>query len=95
MMLDIKLNADSVEFKVRVIPRASRTEIVGAIEGALKVRLKAPPVDGAANEELIKFLAKALRVSKTNIEIITGQTSKIKRLRVAGATVADLESIVG
>ena len=94
-MLDIKLNADSVEFKVRVIPRASRTEIVGAIEGALKVRLKAPPVDGAANEELIKFLAKALRVSKTNIEIITGQTSKIKRLRVAGATVADLESIVG
>ncbi len=95
MMLDIKVNADSVEFKVRVIPRASRTEIVGLIEGALKVRLKAPPVDGAANEELVKFLSKKLGVAKGNVEIIAGQTSKIKRLRASGVVSADLENIVG
>ncbi len=95
MMLDIKVNVDSVEFKVRVIPRASRTEIVGLIEGALKVRLKAPPVDGAANEELVKFLSKKLGVAKGNVEIIAGQTSKIKRLRASGVVSADLENIVG
>ncbi|MBV6496635.1 MAG: hypothetical protein JFAIHJKO_01762 [Pyrinomonadaceae bacterium] len=95
MMLDIKVNADSVEFKVRVIPRASRTEIVGLIEGALKVRLKAPPVGGAANEELVKFLSKKLGVAKGNVEIIAGQTSKIKRLRASGVVSADLENIVG
>ncbi|MEZ5421465.1 MAG: DUF167 domain-containing protein [Pyrinomonadaceae bacterium] len=95
MMLDIKVNVDSVEFKVRVIPRASRTEIVGLIEGALKVRLKAPPVDGAANEELVKFLSKKLGIAKGNVEIISGQTSKIKRLRATGVVSADLEDIVG
>ena len=93
-MLDIRTTADGVEFKVRVIPRASKTEVVGSIEGMLKVRLKAPPVDGAANEELIKFLAKVLGVSKGNIEIISGQTSRTKRLRVAGITAAELEKAV-
>jgi len=94
-MLDVKVSEDSIEFKVRVIPRASRTEIVGLIEGALKVRLKAPPVDGAANEELVKFLSKKLGVSKGSVEIVAGQTSKTKRLRVVGVTAADLENIIG
>lgn len=93
-MLDIRTTADGVEFKVRVIPRASKTEVVGSIDGMLKVRLKAPPVDGAANEELIKSLAKVLGVSKGNIEIISGQTSRTKRLRVAGITAAELEKAV-
>jgi len=93
-MLDIEINPDAVEFKVRVIPRASRTEVVGVIDGILKIRLKAPPVDGAANEELIKFLAKVLGVSKSDVEIIAGQTARTKRLRVAGATAADVENIV-
>ncbi|MEZ5424566.1 MAG: DUF167 domain-containing protein [Pyrinomonadaceae bacterium] len=94
-MLDVKVSADSIEFKVRVIPRASRTEIAGLIEGSLKVRLKAPPVDGAANEELVKFLSKKLGVSKGSVEIVAGQTSKTKRLRVVGVTAADLENIIG
>lgn len=93
-MLDIRTTADGVEFKVCVIPRASKTEVVGSIDGMLKVRLKTPPVDGAANEELIKFLAKVLGVSKGNIEIISGQTSRTKRLRVAGITAAELEKAV-
>lgn len=73
-------------FAVKVVPRASRSEIVGEIDGALKIRLASPPVDGAANAELIKLLAKQFRVSKAEIEIISGLTSKIKRVRIDGLT---------
>jgi len=70
---------------IRVIPRASKTQIVGMHDGALKVRIAAPPVDGAANAELVKLLAKAFGVSKSSIEIISGETSKTKRIRITGA----------
>ena len=69
---------------VRVIPRSSSTEVVGEHEGALKIKLKSPPVDGAANEELIRFLSKNLDVRKADIEIVSGQTSRTKRVRVKG-----------
>jgi uncharacterized protein len=65
-----------------VIPRASRSEIVGMHAGILKVRLTSPPVDGAANDELVKLLAKTFDISKQDIEIVTGQTSKSKRIRL-------------
>lgn len=68
---------------VRVIPRASRSEVVGLHDGALKVRIASPPVDGAANAELIKVLAKHFGVSKSEIDIIGGQTSKNKRIKIA------------
>jgi uncharacterized protein (TIGR00251 family) len=73
-------------FTVRVVPRASRSEIIGEHDGALKVRLAAPPVDGAANEELIKLLAKAFNVSKSSVEIISGETSKTKQIKIENAT---------
>jgi uncharacterized protein (TIGR00251 family) len=57
----------SVTIDVRVIPRASRSEVVGLHDGALKVRLAAPPVDGAANAELIKLLAKKFGVAKSEV----------------------------
>jgi len=79
---------------VRVIPRASRTEIVGWLEGVLKVRIAAPPVDGAANAELIKLMAKAFVVSRSSVEIVSGETSKLKRLRIRGASQADLERVL-
>ena len=63
-------------FTVRVVPRASKSEIVGEHDGALKVRIASPPVDGAANEELIKFLSKTFGVAKSAVEILSGQTSK-------------------
>jgi uncharacterized protein len=72
----------SVVLEVRVVPRASRSEVVGMQGGVLKVRLTSPPVDGAANEELIKLMAKTLDVPKRDIEIITGLTSKTKRIRI-------------
>ena len=71
-------------FKVRVVPRASRSEIIGEHDGALRVRIAAAPVDGAANEELVKFLARALKVPRRAVVVIGGQTSRIKSIAVSG-----------
>jgi len=71
-------------FKVRVVPRASRSEIVGEHDGVLRVRIAAPPVDGAANEELVRLLARAFEVSRSDVEISGGQASKLKQIRVNG-----------
>ncbi len=68
---------------VRVIPNASRTEIVGWMaDGGLKIKLAAPPVDGKANQELVSFLAKTLGAPKSEIEITNGLTSKKKTIRL-------------
>ena len=73
-----------IRFTVRVQPRASRTEIVGAHGDALKVRLSSPPVDGAANEELVAMLAKALGVGRGAIAIVTGTSARSKVVEVEG-----------
>jgi uncharacterized protein (TIGR00251 family) len=70
------------EITVRVTPRSSKSEVVGTVDGVLKVRLKAPPVDGAANEELVKVLAMEFGVPRSNIEIVSGHTSRTKRVRI-------------
>ena len=77
-------------FEVRVAPRASRSAVAGEHGGALKVRVAAPPVEGAANEELTRFLAKALGVAAREVEIMSGHASKSKRVRVRGVRAADL-----
>ena len=82
-------------FTIRVVPRASKSEIVGEVEGSLKIRISSPPVDGAANEEVVKVLAKAFGVSKSNVTIVSGETSKTKRVRVIGATPEQLRQLVG
>jgi uncharacterized protein len=69
---------------IRVIPRAGRSGIAGLRDGALLVRLAAAPVDGAANAELIDVLARALDVPKRAIEIVSGERSRAKRVRIAG-----------
>lgn len=68
---------------MRVVPRASKSEIVGELDGVLKIRIASPPVDGAANAELIKLLAKTLNIPKSSVEIISGQTSKTKQVKIA------------
>ena len=82
----ISSTADGIVIEVRVIPRASRSEVVGTRDGALLVRLNAPPVDGAANAELIVLLADTLEVPRRNITITAGATSKRKRVKVVGIT---------
>ncbi|HXI23933.1 MAG TPA: DUF167 domain-containing protein [Pyrinomonadaceae bacterium] len=75
-----------ITFNVRVVPRASRSEIAGEFEGALRVRLAAPPVDGAANRQLIKLLAQELKVPQSTVEIVAGSASKSKTVRICNVT---------
>jgi uncharacterized protein (TIGR00251 family) len=86
-------NKDGVTITVRVIPRASRSEVVGEYGEALKIKLASPPVDGAANEELVKLLSKRLDVPRSDIEIVAGHTSKLKRLLIRGTTTVGLKSL--
>ena len=82
----ISSTADGIVIEVRVIPRAGRSEVAGNRDGALLVRINAPPVDGAANAELIVLLADTLEVPRRNITITVGATSKRKRVKVVGIT---------
>jgi uncharacterized protein len=84
----LKLTPDGVELLIRVQPRASRTKVVGEHGGRLKIALAAPPVDGAANEALVEFLAGALKVRKADVTLLDGQTSRQKRLAVRGVDAA-------
>ena len=70
---------------IHVIPTASRTQADGEHDGALRGRLHAPPVDGKANLALMAWLANALGVAKRDVELVRGQTSKRKQLRVSAA----------
>jgi hypothetical protein len=81
-------------FSVRVVPRASKSEIVGEHDGALKVRIASPPVDGAANVELSRLLAKTLGVAKGAVEIVSGQTSKAKQIRITGVKAEELRNLL-
>lgn len=76
--------------QVRVQPRASKNELVGWQEGALKIRLTAPPVDGAANAALIAFLAEVLVVRRGDIRVVSGETARLKRLEIASLEPAEL-----
>jgi uncharacterized protein (TIGR00251 family) len=80
----------AITFAVRVVPRAARSAVAGEHDGSLRVRVAAPPVDGAANEELMKLLALAFGVPRRAIEIVGGHSSKLKRVRLSGASRARL-----
>ena len=78
--LNIRKNAGGLVFKVLVQPRSSKNMIAGLYNGALKIKLTAPPVDNAANQMCLKFLAKCLDVSKSSLEIIAGHSSRHKQI---------------
>ena len=75
-----------VELQLHVQPRASRTRAVGVHGDALKLQVAAPPVDGEANAEITAFLARALQTRKDQVEWVTGETGRRKRVRVLGVT---------
>ena len=83
-MIEVTAGRGGATFAVKVVPRASRNEIAGVQEGALRVRLTAPPVEGAANKALLGFLADVLDVPKRDLEIVAGQCSRQKTIFVAG-----------
>ena len=74
----------TLTFSVRVTVRASRSCAAGEHDGALKLRIAAPPVDGAANEEVVKVIAKLFGVPRSGVSIVSGQTSRLKRIAVDG-----------
>ncbi len=78
---------------MQVVPRASRSEIVGEHNGALRIRIAAPPVDGEANEELVKLLARVLRVPRSTVEITAGHSAKLKTVRVTGLESSAIENL--
>jgi uncharacterized protein (TIGR00251 family) len=80
----------SVTFSVRIQPRASKNGVSRMQDGSLKIRLTAPPVDGAANEALVKFLSDTLSVSKSQVEIVSGHTSREKRIKINGMSEDDV-----
>jgi uncharacterized protein (TIGR00251 family) len=83
-----------VTFGVKVAPRASRDEVVGVEAGELKVRLTAPPVDGAANAALVELLARRLGLAKSQVTLIRGQTSRHKVVAVAGRGAAEVAALL-
>lgn len=88
----LRASGDGVLLTLHIQPGAKKTEVVGLHGDALKLRLAAPPVDGKANEALIDFLARALGIGKTHITLVSGQTSRSKRVAVRGMTVANVEA---
>jgi uncharacterized protein (TIGR00251 family) len=88
MALTVRASDAGVRFTVRVQPRASRSEIVGVHGDAMKIRLSAPPVDGAANEALVELIAEVLGVGRRAVRIVSGETSRSKVVEVEGVSAA-------
>ena len=86
--LDVTENSSrsGVLLAIRVQPRASRDEVAGAIEGALKIRLCAPAVENRANEALTEFLAAVLKVPRSSVRILSGERGRTKRVEITGVT---------
>jgi uncharacterized protein len=83
----------AVRFAVHVQPRASRDEVVGLHGDALKVRLRAPPVEGAANEALRSLLAEALGVGRAAVSVVAGTTARAKTVEVVGVSLEDVSRL--
>ncbi len=93
-MLEIQESNGAVILAVRVQPRASKDEIAGEMNGALKVRLRAPAVEDRANEALIEFLAQLLKTPKSAVRILTGERSRMKRIEIRGVTSKRIQGLL-
>lgn len=80
---------------IHVQPRASRTEVVGRHGDAIKIRIAAPPTDGSANEELVRFLAKTLGVKRSAVSIVGGKTGRRKRVAIEGVGLKEADRRLG
>ena len=78
---------DAITLVLHVQPGARRTEVQGLHGDALKIRLAAPPIEGRANQELVRFLAEHFKVPLRDVCLIVGETSRRKRFRVSGSTI--------
>ena len=93
-MIPVGETTDGVVFNIRVIPRSSRCELVGIQGDALKLRITAPPVEGAANKECIRFLSDILGVKRSQVRIVAGHRSKNKKVSISGIHRKDVEAVM-
>jgi uncharacterized protein len=94
-MIPVRDTAQGATFAVKVHPRAKKTAITGTFgegpDGALKIALLAPPVEGRANDALVQFFAEMFSVSRSSVMVIAGAQSRNKVIRISGRTAADVE----
>ena len=91
-MISIPETATGISFQVKVHPRAKKDAITGALGDALKLSLTAPPIEGRANEACIEFFARLLKVPRSSITIASGQSSRLKVIRITGITAAEFRA---
>jgi uncharacterized protein (TIGR00251 family) len=89
----IRETSSGVELDVRVIPRAGKTACAGVRDGALLIRVAAPPVEGAANEALIAYFSATFRIPKHAVQIVSGERTRRKRVAIAGVTVEQVRGL--
>jgi len=92
--ISIRETAAGAVFRIRVVPRASRSEVAGIQGDALKLRITAPPVEGKANEACIALLAELLDVKKARVAIIAGHGSRTKTVAVEGAKATEIAALI-
>lgn len=85
-MISFTERPEGVLFQIKVLPRSARSEVTGVHGDALKIKITAPPVEGKANEEIVRFLAKRLGVKSAQVSIVNGGHSQIKTIAVSGMT---------
>ena len=93
-MIPIKETGGNVAFLVQVLPRSSQCKLVGCQGDYLKIKITAPPVDGRANEECIRFLADVFGVKKDQVHIVGGLKAKKKTIAIKGLTRKDVEAVL-
>ena len=93
-MVDIRETEHGVIFHIHVVPRSAKCEVAGIQGDALKLRITAPPVEGQANTECIRFLSDILGVRKKQVTILSGHKSKKKTVAIEGVRRKDIESLI-
>jgi uncharacterized protein len=93
-MVNIKETEDGVILQVHVVPRSAKSEIAGVQGDALKLRITAPPVEGQANAECVRFLSDILGIKKKQVRILSGHKSKKKTVAIEGIRKKDIEALI-
>lgn len=93
-MLEIQERDGAAIVSVRVQPRASKDELAGEMNGALKIRLQAPAVENHANDALIESLAQLLKTPRSAVRILSGDRSRIKRIEIRGVTASQIHALL-
>lgn len=91
-MIEVRETASGVSFAVRLQPKAKQTAVLGELDGALKLAVTAPPIEGRANEACIRFLAELLNVSRSSVTIAAGASSRNKVIRIEGLTADEVRA---